>query len=209
MASAKITDHSTQAIERLPGFEQGSSNWGKLLRALTVPIQDLEDALDQLFNERAISTAIGAQLDGIGTILDLARSSGQSDALYRTALFAKAGTLFYSGEPEALIAIYTSLVDASLVVLTEPRTATVQLVGTVTAIDNDALQGEYWDEMNTVRVAGVILVLELEVLPAFTLSDDSEVDGSGNGPQGSGDDGGWGDDLDSGVGGGLHGIKHV
>jgi hypothetical protein len=82
----QITDHVQQALNRLLYQYKGKANIAALLTALVEPIQELEDAIfdvnsgRQFFNGSAYP-ASGAQLDGIGAIVGVARN-GLEDAEY-------------------------------------------------------------------------------------------------------------------------------
>ncbi len=72
--------------------------------ALLDGVQDVEDAVWQLFSERWIDTAVGAQLDGTGEVLDFPRA-GRTDVAYRAFLRARTAQLRSSGSWPALVAI--------------------------------------------------------------------------------------------------------
>ncbi len=179
--SPKITDHSDRAIARLLGFVLESPNFNKLVRAATVGTQNMEDVLDDLINKQAISTAEGVQLDNIGTILDLERASGQSDAEYRALLQTRAVNLSSSGTWEILIGAYIRIWSeigvAQNVWVEEYSPATAEL-----AIEIDT---------STKQVG------------KFSFGDFAEVDVNHNGPSGNATYGGFGNYDDNSIGGEL------
>lgn len=56
------------------------NNIGQWITAYTPQIQELEDELFNLLNQRALSTAEGAQLDGLAELVGISRYTGESDA---------------------------------------------------------------------------------------------------------------------------------
>lgn len=68
------------------------NNITKLLRALVGPIQEAEDALQQLLTERTVDTAIGAQLDVIGKLVGQPRAGEPDDEKYRRYVRARIST---------------------------------------------------------------------------------------------------------------------
>jgi hypothetical protein len=91
--------------------------------ALVTPVQELEDACWQLLTGRAIDNAVGAQLDGVGQILDLPRV-GWTDEQYQLFLRAQPLALRSSGTWPDVFAILEALgFDLALVVVSEPGLA--------------------------------------------------------------------------------------
>jgi hypothetical protein len=66
-------------------------------------VQELETVFNDLREKRDIDNAEGAQLDGIGDIVDLPRPAGQNDDDYRAALKLKNELNLSAGQPETLI----------------------------------------------------------------------------------------------------------
>ena len=204
---SKIEDHDDKAIARLTGFTLESPNVQRLVRALTVGTQNIEDVLDDLINKQAISTAEGVQLDNLGTILDLERIPGQSDVSYRTSLLGRAaGLASQSGTAEQLIQIYLLLLDADSVVSIDLQIATFEMTAVGTD-DGSPSDSEVISSMGNAKSAGVQLILQIGIAPLFLWGDESDVDGSGDLPATAT---GWGDEADAdangdilpGVGGG-------
>lgn len=80
--------HVTEALERLPEQFKDKPNLIAFLSALVAPVQDIEDAMQQLLLERDIETAVGVQLDMLGAIVGQARG-GLADADYRRYVRAR------------------------------------------------------------------------------------------------------------------------
>lgn len=100
-----IHDHVQRAISLLASQFSDAVRIQALLRAFCEQIQDLEDVSFQLYYNRSLNTAVGAQLDGIGQILNLPRFEGESDEDYRERLRGRSILLFNSGTPEQVMAI--------------------------------------------------------------------------------------------------------
>lgn len=129
------------------------------LDALTGPIQDIEDAFYDLLTERGVDTAVGDQLDDLGTIVGQPRD-GLSDDDYRPFLRARIATNRSNGTINDLIVISELILDDLLSPLTiEPQYP----AGVVVNVDeelsedlSDALIGFLRDA----KSSGVRLILE-------------------------------------------------
>ncbi len=182
MPSDKVEDHGAAAVVRLPGYNRDAPNWVKLLNALAGEVQELEDVMEDFLTSRAISTAVGEQLDGLGQILNRARESAETDSDYREALSTHYATLFRSGEPQTLIDVYKFVTEAVQVQLQEIFPATVQLTAFADAEVPPVIDAHTIALMETVKAAGVELILQYAVFDMFTLARKSEADGDDNGP---------------------------
>jgi hypothetical protein len=65
-----------------------TNNITKLLSATLGPVQEIEDALQQLLSERGVNTAVGAQLDVLGKLVGQPRNAMVDDD-YRRLIRAK------------------------------------------------------------------------------------------------------------------------
>ena len=111
----QITTHAVDALGRLLEQYKGKPRIGGIVSALGTQFQDMENVVFSLVAGRALATAIGAQLDLIGSIIGLARSPGQTDSRYRTLLYVKIGQNTSQGTPEKLISVYKLLSGADIV----------------------------------------------------------------------------------------------
>jgi hypothetical protein len=174
-------DHLARLRARLPSFMAGGSNFDTLLSILAARFQDIESTLGDLFALRSINTASGAQLDGIGQIVNLPRTFGQSDSDYRLSLAASLLSLSKSGTPEEVIFAYLSITGAPTVTLTEIYPATFQLSGIPTVDTTDAsVAAAITSTIRQIKAAGVNMIVT--AIGGFDLSDISQVDGINNGP---------------------------
>lgn len=197
-----ITDYEERGIARLPGYQQTAANWDSLLRALLSEAQAVEDALEQLENERYLSVAIGQQLDDIGTILDLARE-GRSDDDYRFALQGRASSLAGSGEGDLLLDGYLFLTQGNRVIISEFRPATAELTSFVdfdvfTASEDTAIIAAM-EKIKAQGVALILLVVEdlLSVSTGLAFLWGDEADADANGDIAVDADRGLGDEADA------------
>lgn len=91
-------------------------------------LQEVENALWALLTERWLDTAVGAQLDMIGRIVDLPRA-GWLDPVYRVLLGAWILVTGSTGTWPDLVAILDALgIEIALVTLAEPGPATLRIV---------------------------------------------------------------------------------
>lgn len=114
----KITDMTEQAVDRLVSQFKGKSRIEGLVESLCGGSQDMEDELYKLLTLRWVSSATGAQLDIIGEIVGQDRQ-GRTDTPYRIAILAKIGINTSRGVPEQVIAVFGLLFGATDIMLLE------------------------------------------------------------------------------------------
>ena len=128
-----IPDYYERAIALLASQFQihlpdGSrTNLQKMIFAILTQAQQLNDQEFLLYTRRSLATAEGAQLDGLGQIIGLARISGQSDAAYRLALQFQIFINESSGTPEQVIYILGFMTAATHVYYNEVYPAAYQM----------------------------------------------------------------------------------
>lgn len=83
-----VSDHVAVAISRLPEQFKSSSIMIALLSALVRPLQELDAAAYVTMLTRALSVALGVQLDLLGGLVGQARNA-QSDITYRRYISAR------------------------------------------------------------------------------------------------------------------------
>lgn len=120
-------DQVTAAINRLP-IQFRKPRIEALLRALVGPVQRVENAFHQLFTERTIDTAIGAQLDAIGFIVGQPRN-GYGDDDYRRLVRARIAVNRSRGTFDDLIGICKLVIDddAATIIAVRSGTAAVRI----------------------------------------------------------------------------------
>jgi hypothetical protein len=104
--------------------------WSNRMFDLITPfleeIQEIEYVLGDLRLWRSIDSAIGAQLDGLGDILNVPRA-GQTDVEYRFSLKLKVYLNRSSGQPETIIVFIADITDSSVVRLMERYPGKIRL----------------------------------------------------------------------------------
>lgn len=104
MTSTHKTTHAAEALARLIERLKGQPRIAAIIEAFSAQTQGQEDAGWQLKVSRWVSSAVGAQLDGIGEIVGEPRS-GKSDDVYRTYLTARILVNLSSGTADELLAL--------------------------------------------------------------------------------------------------------
>ncbi len=104
-------DHAASALARLAEQFKNKPNLAALLNNLNAQTQELENAFQDLFTQRAIDTAFGEQLDVLGIILGQERG-GFDDDTYRLYLNARMLLNISSATKEDLYGIFEALLDA-------------------------------------------------------------------------------------------------
>ena len=153
------TGHAAAALSLLPGQFENSSNLRALISALvgtavpaTWTIQELENVLFELLDDRWLATAGGEQLDALGRVLGESRLSAV-DAEYRDALYLRVLINVSEGEPERLVEVLDRLADPAAVHLTQKPPAAVYLVA-ITMTKDDIL-----GRTQEAALAGVLVIV--------------------------------------------------
>lgn len=118
MGYTRKTDHADDMVENLLSQDDGRANTEGLVDAIGGEVQELEDAIGDIFDQHFIDAAVGAQLDGLGEIVDEQRS-GQTDDDFRVSIKAKAFIIRSQGTPEELISLVRALAGDSVSVAFE------------------------------------------------------------------------------------------
>ena len=126
----KITNHVEDAQNRLADQFQEKPRIAALLKGFTNEAQFVENALIQLLSFRSVSTAIGRQLDIIGSIIG-ERRSGRKDFEYRRAIYIKIAINVSKGTPEEAIDIFSLVTESTETQLEEYWPGHVTLMGNV------------------------------------------------------------------------------
>lgn len=200
MIITKKTTHVQDAKDRLPGHIKTATEFNKLISIFATRFQELEDELDDMLNNITglVSTAIGAQLDVIGIILDLTRIVGEADSEYRIRLLGEAARLAKSGEPETVIEAYKLITVANRILLVELVPATIELTAFVDSDDFTLEQDQaIIDTMQQVIAAAVGTILQIQENPdnVFLFGDTADADAAGELPADA--DHGLGDTADA------------
>lgn len=169
-----ISDHIARAKARLIEQYKGKTTVEGVVDSLVEEIQVLEDLFGQLNTDRALETASGVQLDGIGDIVGIEREAGQSDADYRISIKTKIIENISQGEPERVINVYRILVNATIVMLSDNYSGGVGLMSDVELTDQ-AMINTLFARIKRIVPAGI----RVEYLGFFdTLADSFSFDGA-------------------------------
>lgn len=110
MPATLIADHVDRALDRLRQQFRDQPNIEAWLRVLVAPVQDLEQAMYEVLVGRGVETAVGVQLDAIGTIVGQPRN-GRSDEVYRAFIRARIATNKSNGTIENVLNVTTLVLD--------------------------------------------------------------------------------------------------
>jgi cellobiose-specific phosphotransferase system component IIC len=163
-----------EAIDRLVQ-QYKTGNTEALIGAVATPAQDLEDALIQVYTQRWIATAVGAQLDVLGAIVGQDRG-GFDDTTYRLFIQTRIQVNKSSGCPEELYAIFAPLLPAGVtqsLIYYAPAAFVLFFGGAALA---DGLATIFADFMRSARAGGVngqIVWSHLAPSATFTLDGSS------------------------------------
>lgn len=160
---AGTVDHVAVAISRLP-VQFRKPKIERLLTAIIRPIQTVENAFQQLLTQRTIDTAVGAQLDAIGLIVNEPRN-GLGDDEYRRLVRARVATSRSRGTVEDLLQIVRLVVDDQAATI-EVRQAGVAAV-TILVVEQvpEAVADILGGFLREAKSGGVKIVLETGAQP--------------------------------------------
>jgi hypothetical protein len=196
MSVTKITTHISDALGRLLEQYKYLPNIRSLIEIYAKQIQLIEDAAFELFTERALLNASGAQLDLIGAVVGQARE-GATDSEYRVLINVRIGTNISEGEIPRVISVFKLLTGSDYVHLINLQEGSIQLMTTVDFADQDEVNLVYIN-MQKVVAGGVRIdhILCADPTEAFAYAG-SNADAPGLG-------------YDDGAGsGGLYAIEHI
>lgn len=100
-------NHVEQGQDRLLSQWKDKANMQGLVKSIMQAVQEVEDTLHELLNERSIFTAVGVQLDIIGLIVGITRD-GMDDETYRAELLKRIAINRSDGTTEVIISLMES-----------------------------------------------------------------------------------------------------
>lgn len=148
--------HYENIKELIASQFQGKDNIRIFLEAVMDLVQELEYVAFDLRDLRALDTAEGEQLDGIGEIVDLPRD-GKTDEEYRSELGVKISINVSGGQPEVLIGVVASLTQATKVHTQEIFPATF-----IMHSDGEVIPANLIDLMKKLKPAGVAVQITID-----------------------------------------------
>ncbi|GAB5541387.1 MAG: hypothetical protein SangKO_011470 [Sandaracinaceae bacterium] len=108
LSHERAADMCAAALELFQGQYRDKPRFEALTCAAAAGAQDVENAFWQLFTERWVGTAVGGQLDGLGSVLGLPRA-GRLDETYRAFLRARVLSLRSTGTTVDIRAVLTAV----------------------------------------------------------------------------------------------------
>ncbi|MBV1928695.1 MAG: DUF2612 domain-containing protein [Gammaproteobacteria bacterium] len=155
MSVITFKDQVTEGLDKLIDYWADKPNVVNLLKSFLENIQLVEDVYQDLNTNRSITTAVGVQLDNIGTIVGEARQ-GLEDDPYRRAINLRIGINNSDGTEPVVIPLIKQITNADSVTMTEefPAGARCVVVGSDLELDNNAIA-----DINTLFAAGVLLTI--------------------------------------------------
>lgn len=132
-----ILDHVAAALTRVTQQFKGKARFEALVSTFSEQVQGLEDAFNKLYSDRWLTTAIGLQLDNLGTVVGESRV-GRDDEDYRTAIKARIAANVCNGTPDEILRVL-SLYDAPVYKLTELFPAKLELYRTIALVTDPAI----------------------------------------------------------------------
>lgn len=102
-----IPDHEERAIGELPGWQREEPNLTAMVRLFSCEVQQLEDALFDVWMSRTLDGANGAQLDVAASLLGVERQ-GMADLDLRGLCKAAALSMVGSGSIDRLLEIVSA-----------------------------------------------------------------------------------------------------
>jgi len=122
-----ISNHDERTINLLiEQFRVDRPNINKFINSVAASCQEIENVLSDLLQYRSIAYATGIQLDRIGAIAGVSRTS-LDDEIYRSDIYFQVYLNRSSGEPETLISALQRVTNAFRIDYCEPCPATVLL----------------------------------------------------------------------------------
>lgn len=126
MTSPVIKDQVQQGKDRLVTQWFDKPVVQGLLKSYMENVQTVEDIYQQLLDERSVFTAIGEQLDVVGTIVGEARN-GKADDPYREAILNRISINTSNSTPEKIMQIMRTITGGDFVNITEHHPASFHL----------------------------------------------------------------------------------
>lgn len=168
------TDHKDEAVSFLLTQLKQAGKLQAFLKSFVGQVQILEDEFFALLLERSIDTAIGAQLDALGTIVNVPRD-GLSDDAYRLRLRVGVLANASSGTVEDILSVVTRLTDSPVRVGEMPFPDLITLVAEFQV----ELQ-EPSDVTETVLIASFVRRIRAAGVYAYVVAGNADVTPGGS-----------------------------
>ncbi len=193
-----VTDYAPRYLNFLLGQWRQVRREG-IVNALLSDLQELENAIQQVYRGCNLDTAEGVQLDRLGRLLLVPRD-GLTDEVYRTRLRVEIAILTSNGTPEDLIAVVRAAVTPGVEFAYSESYPAGVVINVFDSIP-EFLPPELFSFLNRARALGIRLMLIYspeDAAHTFTFSSGLtlEIDS----------DRGFGDSTDAAIGGVLAGV---
>lgn len=176
MTYESIDDNVDQAQARMVKRFKDKTNIDKILKIRANRIQLIEDVINQMLINRAISNADGVQLDGIGEFFgEQGERSNRSDAEYRAFLFVLPAKLRQAGQHEVLLQAMKNLTGATLIEHEYFWPRAMAIYAVMDDVDSITNEEDVNTQMQAIRAQGVRLDVGFKPTQAFLFS--SATDG--------------------------------
>ena len=167
------TNRIWKQLERRPG---GEDFWGDLFTIVGKAVEPIEDALWRINEGRSANTAVGEQLDGVGSLVELERG-GLIDQVYRGAIIVTGVGLFGGGTREDMNAGGRGLWGDRYVGCPEIWPGKQQVIVNDLTADELALAVVVLGELRSAGVGSVIEVSSTTAMGGFDYDDDVDAFG--------------------------------
>lgn len=173
-----ITNNVSASQDRMVVQWKNKENEDKILKIRANRIQILEDTLNQIINERAISTASGLQLDGLGENYgDQGDRENRNDEQYKAFLQVLPAKLRQAGQHEVLIQALKNLTSAIRIEHEYFYPRALALYAVLDDVDSLTNEDEINNEMQAIRAQGVRLDIGLMASSeSFVFADNTNGD---------------------------------
>lgn len=188
MNIVQIVTHQRDGLKRLLSQYKGRPNIEGILKTYLRQIQAIEDVLFTFFDILDPETAVGAQLDLIGNLIDEDRL-GQSDDFYRIRIQTRIFILRNNGTIPVVIKVYKAMMQAQQIEYYPEYPAAFRMDAILPGTPLLSLAEISGIILNVIPAGvGILLVIET-TLPPFAF--DGFPDSEGFGDSGDPDPGGY------------------
>lgn len=150
-----FTKHVSQGLSRLLTQFKGQPNFEGQLRSFLNQVQEIENMFISLIIERYLATAVGAQLDGIGRVVDENRV-GRDDVDYRAAIQGRIRINLGDGRVEDIHFLFSLLLPGNTFEMIEGATAEfLYIIESAVTLGVDPTPAALSLQLATARGAGI------------------------------------------------------
>ncbi len=131
-----------------------SNRFESLVESYATELQELDAAALEVVTETAIASAVGVQLDGLGTIVGAERL-GLSDSTYRQRILARVQSNLASGTIEQILAPLAAILGTGYTIEHQEYPTAGFLIRVAEPISDASIGPELARAVNSAKVAGV------------------------------------------------------